>query len=233
MKWFGNDCGCRRESLSLLAAKALPETEVRVLETHIARCAECRQYLAEIRGVVAPIADWEKSFDGIEPTKAARERWQHAMQTAMRIPVQIQDAKSRVRSADRWSAVSPTAQSANATQAGGLRHSRPAVCATEVEHRTFFHALWSELIWPARRAWIGLATIWLALVIFHFSQTEQRSVVMATSKIPAADWSFALKEQQRVLGEILGPLSPVEPAEPARRHSNQPRSERRVHFLLV
>jgi len=29
------------------------------------------------------------------------------------------------RSADRWSAVPPTAQSAEATQASGLRHSRP------------------------------------------------------------------------------------------------------------
>jgi hypothetical protein len=36
-----------------------------------------------------------------------------------------QEDRNPNRSADRWSAVSPTAQSAEAAQASGLRHSRP------------------------------------------------------------------------------------------------------------
>ena len=101
------------------------------------------------------------------------------------------------------------------------------------ERKNFVRAFWFELIWPARRTWAGLATVWVALAIFHFGQADRDKVAVAKSNPPAAEWRIVYAEQKRVLGEILGSSSAAAPVEPPRRNSNQPRSERRVQFLLV
>jgi hypothetical protein len=79
-----------------------------------------------------------------------------------------------------------------------------------------------ELIWPARRVWAGLAAVWVALAVFHFAQADRRETVVAKSTMPASEVRLAFQEQQRLLGEILGPP----PAAVPPRHSPPPRSER-------
>jgi hypothetical protein len=96
---------------------------------------------------------------------------------------------------------------------------------------TFPVLLWRELIWPCRRIWVGLAPVWVALLVFNVTHSERGQIVTAESKIRPGEMRLAFQEQQRILSEIIGPRSPISPAEPPRRPNNQPRSERRAVAL--
>jgi len=188
LKWFRNRCGRHHESLCLLACGALPETQTRELEGHLAACAACRQYYLELKAVAAPLAGWEKIFANVEPDPAARRRWARALEAVAAPPSDRRSAPMKVL--DR---------------------------------------LWLELIWPARRIWAGLAAVWLALVLFNFSQAGGRDALTAKSTVPAAEVRRALQERQVLLTELLGQPPAAAPAEPPRRSPpHQPRSERRV-----
>jgi hypothetical protein len=41
--------------------------------------------------------------------------------------------------------------------------------------------LWNELIWPSRRAWAGLAAVWVALAVVHFSQRDSTAFTKSNS----------------------------------------------------
>lgn len=87
--------------------------------------------------------------------------------------------------------------------------------------------VWLELLWPCRRTWSALAAVWLAVLVFNHAQAESGPAVVARSSAPPAEIRLALREQHRVLEEILGPKILVTPAEPPRRPNHQPRSDRR------
>lgn len=77
-------CRNYRQSLALLASGVLPEAERDELESHLAACADCRKYFAEIKTVTGPLAKWAKDYSQIEPDQAARNRWTRAIQAASR-----------------------------------------------------------------------------------------------------------------------------------------------------
>ena len=87
--------------------------------------------------------------------------------------------------------------------------------------------LFRELIWPCRRTWAGLAAAWLAILVFNHSQSESTPVASAQLHTPPAEIRLALREQHRVLEEILGIRAPAISVERVRRPNNQPRTERR------
>ena len=87
--------------------------------------------------------------------------------------------------------------------------------------------LWRELIWPCRRTWVGLAVVWLLLLVFNLSQPGRGPVAVAKAATPFSQRRIAFQEQRRLLEEILGPAPRSTPAEPPRRPNLQPRSERR------
>lgn len=91
----------------------------------------------------------------------------------------------------------------------------------------FLLKLWRELIWPCRRTWAGLAAAWLAILVFNHSQSESAPVASAQVHTPPAEIRLALREQHRVLEEILGIRAPAISVERVRRPNNQPRTERR------
>jgi anti-sigma factor RsiW len=73
-----NDCR-RRPQVSLLVAGVLGGEEKLELERHMADCPECRAYGAEMRNLVEPLGDWQKSLAAFEVTPAARQRWKDAV----------------------------------------------------------------------------------------------------------------------------------------------------------
>ena len=85
--------------------------------------------------------------------------------------------------------------------------------------------LWHELICPYRRTWAGLATAWIALLIFNAAHTDRSQVALAKSIAPSTTVRLAFLEQRELLTELLGPVTPASPAEPPRRSCVQPRSE--------
>jgi hypothetical protein len=59
--------------------------------------------------------------------------------------------------------------------------------------------LWNELIWPSRRAWAGLAAVWVALAVVHFSQNDRGGSIQTT---PDPQILEAWNEQQAILEQL-------------------------------
>jgi hypothetical protein len=67
---------------------------------------------------------------------------------------------------------------------------------------------WQETFWPWRRAWIGIATIWI--FILGFSLTGGEAPKTASSKPPRPDPEAVavLQEQRQLLTQLLGTGAP-------------------------
>jgi predicted anti-sigma-YlaC factor YlaD len=78
------DSACKEESLSLLAAGALPPQDRARLERHLANCAGCRKYYDEIKDVAGLLANSGKAFAGLEPGESAQQRWDKDFEAATR-----------------------------------------------------------------------------------------------------------------------------------------------------
>ena len=84
MKWPWNRCEKHRRNINLLACGALPEDERNATETHLAACADCRRYCAELKVLTAPLKNWAEISSAIAPSQAAQMRWVREIQTASR-----------------------------------------------------------------------------------------------------------------------------------------------------
>ena len=63
---------------------------------------------------------------------------------------------------------------------------------------------WQEALWPWRRAWIGIAVIWVFILAFSLADGE--TVRTASSKPPRPDPEVlaVLQEQKQLLTQLLG-----------------------------
>ena len=84
--------------------------------------------------------------------------------------------------------------------------------------------VWRELIFPCRRIWMGLATVWVLLFIVNFSQHDGSQTIIAKSA-PTPEMMMTFRDQQKLLNELFADRSlPVE-AERPRIFSPKPRTE--------
>ena len=82
MKWlFGQ---CQRQKVCLLASGVLSEQEAVEVESHLATCADCRKFYAEIKMTTQPFASWENHFEHIKPRSSAQLRWAKAIESENR-----------------------------------------------------------------------------------------------------------------------------------------------------
>ena len=88
--------------------------------------------------------------------------------------------------------------------------------------------IWLELIWPSRRAWAGMAALWLALLAANFGMKATATFSTAGRSAHRGELVQALEEQRRLLAELL-PATTPQPAEPPRPGS-RPRSQRVAPF---
>jgi hypothetical protein len=96
--------------------------------------------------------------------------------------------------------------------------------------------IWRELIWPCRRAWVGLAALWLLLAAtdLRLSDHPMQLAGARSSSAPAILQSW--QEQTRILAELTQPPvvysppvnTPAAPLSPAR-----PRSERQQDWQIA
>jgi hypothetical protein len=84
--------------------------------------------------------------------------------------------------------------------------------------------LWLELVWPCRRIWTGLATMWVLLFIVNFSQ---RDTVSSVTGKPArsVEVIMSLQAQQRWMNELLADRSVPPEADRPRNFTPKPRTE--------
>jgi anti-sigma factor RsiW len=196
MKWFANSCRGHRQTIALHVCGALVESERIELEKHLADCARCRKYSDELKAMIQPLAGWKEGFANIEPREAAHLRWTRMVIEARR-PI--------------------------AMNHGGENPLTPALSLSggEGEERKHSIALgnlfvgwWRELIWPQRRAWAGIAALWLVMWALNWGSPGTAGGKVSSGTAPMAAQTF--EEERRMLAELFPPVE-REPAEAPRR----------------
>jgi hypothetical protein len=78
---------------------------------------------------------------------------------------------------------------------------------------------WQELVFPSRRTWAGLATVWVLLAAINAAQRDGTPNHNASSA--AATTSF--REQQRLLNELFADSTPAATVEAIRPRTFSPK----------
>lgn len=81
--------------------------------------------------------------------------------------------------------------------------------------------LWLQLVWPARRTWLGLAAVWVCILTLHVLSggDHHPSTPSPRARRPSPEVMALLREQQQLRAELLG----IEPAASVGRSDFVPR----------
>jgi hypothetical protein len=83
--------------------------------------------------------------------------------------------------------------------------------------------LWRELIWPSRRIWTGLAAVWVLILAANISLREHSPAIVKSG--PSSEIMMSLKDQQKILAELLNDHSVPRGADRQKIFSPKPRTE--------
>ena len=167
-----------------------------------------KQEVAENENHLAACSGCRKYYAEIKMTALPFATWEnHFEQIEPRPAVQVRWAKA-IESAGRRKSISTLS---------------PKVALLEC---------WRELIWPARRIWIGLATAWVLILAVNLNLKSGGPNMSATKSSGSADFIMALREQEQVMAELTERPEP-KAVEPPRQFVPQPRSERRREFFTI
>jgi len=89
---------------------------------------------------------------------------------------------------------------------------------------TLFQTLWVELVLSSRRTWIGMATIWIFILIVNFSQRDNLNSVSG-QPVRSAGPVMSLQAQQRWMNELFADRALPPEADRPRNFSPKPRTE--------
>jgi hypothetical protein len=82
----------------------------------------------------------------------------------------------------------------------------------------------STILWPHPKAWAGLAAVWILIFAVDFSVQDKSPVMAEKSAPPSPEVVAELKQQQRLLAELIGPRDEHD-ADRSKSFVPQPRSE--------
>jgi len=91
-----------------------------------------------------------------------------------------------------------------------LDHLCEDVLVTELGAGPFYLKLWNELIWPSRRAWAGLAAIWVVLAVMHLASGRNFPQQSYNPQIIAANW----RAQQQLFVQLVSQLGSISARSP-------------------
>ena len=108
-----------------------------------------------------------------------------------------------------------------AESVAGSRHSPPV---TRPSWLSTLNSQLSTILWPHPNAWAGLAAVWILILAVDFSTRDQSPVVAEKSAPPSSEVIVELKQQQRLLAELMGPRDSSD-ADRSKTLGPRPRSE--------
>jgi hypothetical protein len=106
---------------------------------------------------------------------------------------------------------------------------RPATPGTGVlpfpfQSLGWFAPLWRELVWPCRRTWAALASVWVVLFLINAAQEDDSPASVARARA-SAELFVTYPNQQKLLNELLADRMDPADADRPRRSTPRPRSE--------
>jgi hypothetical protein len=96
--------------------------------------------------------------------------------------------------------------------------------ATRRSLLSILNAQLSTILWPHPTAWAGLAAVWMVILAVNFSVRDKAPAVAEKSAPPSPEVLVELKQQQRLLAELIGPRDPSD-ADRSKPLAPWPRSE--------
>jgi hypothetical protein len=90
----------------------------------------------------------------------------------------------------------------------------------------------SSFLWPHPVAWAGLAAVWILIFAVDFSIGDKAPVVAEKSLPPSPQVMVELRQQQRLLAELIGPRE-TRDADRSKSLSPRPRSERNFEISMT
>ena len=62
----------------------------------------------------------------------------------------------------------------------------------------------STIFWPHPKAWVGLATVWVFILVLNFSTRDKTPMIAEKSAPPSPEVLVELKKQQLLFAELIG-----------------------------
>jgi len=94
-----------------------------------------------------------------------------------------------------------------------------------------WRAILTNIFWPNPQVWAGLAVIWILIFAVDFSIRDKTPVLADKSAPPSPEVIVQLRQQQRLLAELMGPRD-TRDADRSKSLAPRPRSEC-VDFLTA
>jgi hypothetical protein len=85
------------------------------------------------------------------------------------------------------------------------RHASSIAARPETNWLSTLNQKLSTLLWPHPKAWAGLATVWVLLLLLNFSLRDQKPATVEKISPPSPEVMAELKQQRQLFAELIGP----------------------------
>jgi len=184
-------------------------------------CRRYRQDISLLASGVLPQPERDEVKNHLAACPNCRNYYEEMMALKMTLANWQQDLahlQPTQAARNRWARAIQTAGKPKA-----VRHLTPAMAFRE----------WSrDVIWPCRRVWTGLATVWVLILAGNFSLHDHSQTLSAKSSPPSQEMIMALKDRQNILAELLADHFELHDADRQKFFLPKPRTERMLVLTL-